>query len=185
MRYKVHGRESMLALGTRQRLQYVRGDRARVAREAAVRAEDTEEGGVDLRRSSVPVHRIASSFRTDGTGAARRASKARAAGQARDCAPGQATRRPGRSLRDRHRPGRARSECRSPRRPGAHQSYKSRGCYGRIAHQIVPAGCFGFGETQQLASSSRRIEPDPAMQGPQQNPHHSCEYPEGPESFMP
>ena len=64
LRYKVHGRESMLALGTRQRLQYVRGDRARVAREAAVRAEDTEEGGVDLRRSSVPVHRIASSFRT-------------------------------------------------------------------------------------------------------------------------
>ncbi|SRR6266513_548046 len=67
---------------TRQRLQYVRGDRARVAREAAVRAEDTEEGGVDLRRSSVPVHRIASSLRTDGAGAAGRLSKARAVRQA-------------------------------------------------------------------------------------------------------
>src|SRR2546421_7758692 len=97
----------MLALGTRQRLQYVRGDRARVAREAAVRAEDTEEGGVDLRRSSVPVHRIASSFRTDGTGAARRASKARAAGETPDCAPGPTTPPPSRSPPERHPPGRA------------------------------------------------------------------------------
>jgi hypothetical protein len=40
------------------------------------------------------------------------------------------------------------------------------------AHQMAPAICLGFGETEQLAPSPRRIEPDPPMEWPQQYPHH-------------
>jgi hypothetical protein len=75
------------------------------------------------------------------------------------------------------------------------------------AHQMAPAICLGFGETEQLARSPRRIEPDPPMEWPQQYPHHFHEkignigiapihgsvvgpgityreYPESPEWFM-
>jgi hypothetical protein len=75
------------------------------------------------------------------------------------------------------------------------------------ARQLAPAICLGFGETEQLARSPRRIEPDPPMEWPQQYPHHFhekigntgiapihgsvvgpgvtyCEYPESPEWFM-
>jgi hypothetical protein len=40
------------------------------------------------------------------------------------------------------------------------------------AHQIAPAICLGFGEAEQLARSPRRVEPDPAMEWPQQYPNH-------------
>src|SRR5216683_3682167 len=40
------------------------------------------------------------------------------------------------------------------------------------AHQIAPAIYFGFGEAEQLARSPRRVEPDPAMEWPQQYPSH-------------
>jgi hypothetical protein len=40
------------------------------------------------------------------------------------------------------------------------------------AHQMAPAIRLGFGETEQLARSPRRIEPDPPMEWPQQYPHH-------------
>ena len=40
------------------------------------------------------------------------------------------------------------------------------------ARQMAPAICLGFGETEQLARSPRRIEPDPPMEWPQQYPHH-------------
>ena len=40
------------------------------------------------------------------------------------------------------------------------------------AHQMAPAIGLGFGETEQLARSPRRIEPDPPMKWPQQYPHH-------------
>src|SRR4030088_734097 len=40
------------------------------------------------------------------------------------------------------------------------------------AHQMAPAICLGFGETEQLARSPRRIEPHPPMEWSQQYPHH-------------
>src|SRR6266436_4061788 len=46
------------------------------------------------------------------------------------------------------------------------------GCHFGGAHQMAPAICLGFGETEQLARSPRRIEPDPPMEWSQQYPHH-------------
>src|SRR4029077_4018360 len=58
------------------------------------------------------------------------------------------------------------------------------GCDFGSAHQIAPAIRLGFRETEQLARSSRRIEPDPSMEWSQQNTRHPSGYPKGPESFM-
>jgi len=46
------------------------------------------------------------------------------------------------------------------------------GRYFGSTHQITPAIRLGFGEAEQLACPPRRVEPDPAMEWPQQYPNH-------------
>ena len=59
----------------------------------------------------------------------------------------------------------ARMEQKKPTQQGIGRHFGS-------AHQIAPAFCLGFGEAEQLARSPRRVEPDPAMEWPQQYPNH-------------